>query len=182
MFGDVLMPMDWQVIDEQYLDYLRDNFEKRIPYTEYGSKRYKPFLGPLFEVKDMVYVTQTSHPQQKHHVMQKNVAFLKIYHQSDGRLISVVNLNYMFPIHKTMTHTLEYKDIEKYRAFQDQEQKSKYIDLLEKELLSIDRLPICENALKIYKLKYEHPENTVSLRCFDFKNLEMACSAYMDRR
>ena len=35
--------MRWINVNEKYLDFLRD-FEKRIPRTDYGSDRYKPFL------------------------------------------------------------------------------------------------------------------------------------------
>lgn len=35
--------MDWLVIDEHYLNYLRKS-EKRIPRSNYGDDKYKPFL------------------------------------------------------------------------------------------------------------------------------------------
>ena len=44
--------MKWINVDENYLDYLR-NVEPRIPRTDYGSDRYKPFFGVLFEAGDL---------------------------------------------------------------------------------------------------------------------------------
>ena len=35
--------MNWLVIDEKYLDYLRKT-ERRIPFSDYGKDKYKPFL------------------------------------------------------------------------------------------------------------------------------------------
>ena len=41
--------MKWINVSEEYLDYLRTT-EKRIPKTDYGTDKYKPFFGILFEV------------------------------------------------------------------------------------------------------------------------------------
>ena len=35
--------MYWIDIDDKYLDYLRE-FEKRIPYSDYGTDKMKPFF------------------------------------------------------------------------------------------------------------------------------------------
>lgn len=173
------MQIKWKVLNDTYLDYLRNKHESRIPYSYYGEDKFKPFFGSLFEIDDMVYVSQISHPQDKHLKMKQNIDFYKIYHPDDGRLISVVNLNYMFPIHKSLLIDLEYKEIDKHRAFVSDEAKSKYIDLLNIELKIINELPIIENATKLYNNKYTYPDNKVSKRCFDFKQLEKACLKYM---
>ena len=39
--------MDWLVVTEDYLKYLRKE-EKRIPFSDYGEKKHKPFFGILF--------------------------------------------------------------------------------------------------------------------------------------
>lgn len=167
------------VVNEFYLDYLRVNYEPRIPYSDYGEDKYKPFFSPLFENDDLVYITQISHPQERHYKLKQNIDFYKIYHPNDGRLIAIINLNYMFPIHKSLMFDLRYKNIENYRKFKTEEEKSKYIDLLRLELKIINELPLHKNALKIYNMKYEHPEHKVSQRSFDFKKLEEACCIYL---
>ncbi len=56
---------NWVIIDEKYLDFLRAA-EPRIPFSDYGTDKYKPFFGVLFEIGDLVYVTQISHAQPRH--------------------------------------------------------------------------------------------------------------------
>ena len=51
--------MKWIHADEKYLDYLR-TIERRIPRTDYGSDKYKPFFGILFETDDLYYTSITS--------------------------------------------------------------------------------------------------------------------------
>ena len=68
--------MKWINVDEEYLDYLR-SFEKRIPKTDYGSNKYKPFFGILFETDNLYYVTQVSHPQKRHKKLKQQKDFYK---------------------------------------------------------------------------------------------------------
>lgn len=49
--------MEWLVIDEKYLDYLRQE-DSRIPKSNYGKDKYKPFFGTLFETEEFYYVTR----------------------------------------------------------------------------------------------------------------------------
>ena len=52
--------MDWKVVDEAYLNYLRC-YESRIPFSNYGEDKYKPFFGALFDLDDEIsYITQIS--------------------------------------------------------------------------------------------------------------------------
>jgi protein AbiQ len=174
------MLVNWKIINEDYLNYLRNNYEPRIPFSDYGLNKFKPFFGSLFDVDNSItYVTQISHPQERHKALKQNIDFYKIYHPTDGRFIAVINLNYMFPIHKSLFTDLQYGDIEKYRIFNNLEEKSKYIDLLKIELVKINQLPVVKNALKIYELKYKYPENIITRRCFDFKKLEKICMEYI---
>ena len=43
--------MEWKIVNEDYLNYLRHN-ETRIPHSNYGEDKYKPFFGILFETND----------------------------------------------------------------------------------------------------------------------------------
>jgi len=56
--------MNWLIIDEKYLNYLRAK-EKRIPFSDYVQNKYKPFFGMLFETDEFYYVTQIPHPQAR---------------------------------------------------------------------------------------------------------------------
>ncbi len=164
--------MKWINVNEKYLDYLR-KIEGRIPRTDYGSDKYKPFFGILFEVDDFYYITQVSHAQQRHLKMKQQPDFYKIYDPKNlSRLIAVVNLNYMFPIPKKEVSSFAKKDIGTYRTFKSEEEKSKYIDLLDSELTMINTLDLPTAARKIYDDKYLFPDSRVAQRCLDYKELE----------
>lgn len=170
--------MKWINVDENYLDYLR-SIENRIPRTDYGSNKYKPFFGVLFETDNLYYVTQVSHPQKRHKNMKQQKDFYKLFDPDNTtRLIAVVNLNYMFPIPKECTHDFEKKKIDTYRTFKSEDAKSKYIDLLDTELKVINTLNLSEKALYIYNLKYNKPEDNLSKRCIDFKYMEILAKSY----
>ncbi|MCL2416048.1 MAG: type III toxin-antitoxin system ToxN/AbiQ family toxin [Defluviitaleaceae bacterium] len=165
-------------VDEKFLKWLRSNHESRIPYTDYGSDAYKPFFGVLFEIGEMVYITQISSPKPRHRALKDLPDFHRIYNPKSNELIGVVNLNFMFPIHKSLIYDLLYEDIHTYRSFSNEKEKSKYIDLMQIQLKEINKLPVAKNAKIIYDLKYYKPKHPVSKRCFDFKKLESACAEY----
>lgn len=173
---------NWVIISEDYLNYLR-GFEPRIPHSNYGETKFKPFFGTLFEMDELVYVTQVSHPKSRHHNMRDALDFQKIYlpggsSGAPDRLIAVVNLNYMFPLPKTMLKTLDYGDIDQYRTFPSSAEKGKYIDLLKKEISKINELGVEKKAFRLYQLKLNYPNDKVSCRCVDFKFLESKSREY----
>ena len=171
--------MKWINVDERYLDYLR-SFESRIPRTDYGTDRYKPFFGILFETDDLYYVTQVSHAQERHRRMTQQKDFYKIYDlRQRNRLIAVINLNYMFPIPKQCTSDFRFGEIDTYRTFDSETEKSKYINLLRLEMNAINRLDIGSKAMDVYNLRYNEPENVVSKRCIDFKYMENLAKQYI---
>ena len=74
--------MEWINVNEEYLDYLR-KIEKRVPRTDYGENKYKPFFGNLFEKDDLCYITQISHAQERHRKLRQQKDFYKIYDPKD---------------------------------------------------------------------------------------------------
>lgn len=171
--------MEWINVNEEYLDYLR-KIEKRVPRTDYGENKYKPFFGNIFEKDDLCYITQISHAQERHRKLRQQKDFYKIYDPKDpSRLIAVVNLNYMFPIPKSEVFPFYKKKIESYRKFSSSEEKSKYINLLDKELFVINSMNLSQKAKDIYDLKYRFPDSNISKRCFDFKMLEVLAKDYV---
>lgn len=165
--------MDWINVNEKYLDYLRI-YEKRIPRTDYGANKYKPFFGILFEYNDLYYITQISHAQPRHIRMKKQPDFFKVYDPQDlSRLIAVINLNYMFPIPKNEVTPFIKKDIDKYRTFQSALEKSKYIDLLDSEIKMINTMNLSKAAIDVYEKKYLYPHSRLAQRCLDYKMLEI---------
>ena len=168
--------LKWVSIPEEYLNYLRDNGDKRIPYSDYGKDKYKPFFGVLFTIGNYAYVTQISHPQSRHLTMTEKPDFKKIY---DGnRLLCVVNLNYMFPVPISELEYIQYANIEQYRSFKDDDEKSKYIQLLRKELQIINTRNIGVDAKMVYDHKYLYPKSNLANRCIDFRMLENLADQY----
>lgn len=168
----------WIIINESYLDYLRKDYESRIPRTDYGEDKMKPFFGTLMTVGDLVYVTQVSSAKSRHQNLKSQLDFYKIY-RGDS-LISVINLNYMFPVPKSEISTLEYSKLSDYVKFSTEKKKSDYVALLKYELYEIQKLPLEGNAKIIYNLKYENPEHNISRRSFDFKHLEVGASYWIE--
>ncbi len=170
--------MKWINVNEKYLDYLRKT-EKRIPGTDYGKDRYKPFFGILFETDELYYITQVSHAQPRHNGLKQQKDFYKIYDpKCPSRLIAVINLNYMFPIPKSEVLPFEKRQIHTYRTFTSEKEKSKYIDLLDTELSVINAMDIGTKAKDLYDLKYNKPTHPVSKRCIDFKDMERLALQY----
>lgn len=84
----------------------------------------------------------------------------------------------MFPVPKSIIHTLEYKNIDKHRTFTSETEKTQYIDLLRKEMAVINSLNIKKKAKSLYNLKIKFPDNNVSQRCLEFLNLEELANLY----
>lgn len=174
--------MEWINVNEKYLDYLRET-ERRIPKTDYGTDKYKPFFGVLFEVGDLYYITQVSHPQDRHKRLKQQKDFFKLFDPNiRGRLIAVVNLNYMFPIPKEQTSPFIKKNIHTYRTFKTEKEKSQYIDLLDTELAIINSMDLGTKAQELYRLKYDSPDDDVSKRCIDFKAMEQLAVKYCKKQ
>lgn len=95
-------------------------------------------------------------------------------------MISCVNLNYMFPVPKSELIDLKYKNIDNYVTFVSSKERSKYIQLLKYELSVINTLSLEQSASNLYQRKYSKPKDFVSLRCFDFKLLEIAAKKWID--
>lgn len=170
----------WKIINEKYTDYLRKHFEPRIPQTDYGSDKLKPFFGSLFSCDDIVYVTQVTSPKPRHSKLKQSLDFYKIYDGS--KLISCVNLNYMFPVPKDELEDLEYKNIDNYVTFRDTAARSKYIQLLRFELSEINKLSLDKKAVMLYNHRIDKPHDPVSQRCFDFKKLEQGACMWTEQK
>ena len=86
----------------------------------------------------------------------------------------------MFPIPKECTSAFVKKNIGTYRTFKSEKAKSQYINLLDKELKVFNKMDLGTKALQLYHLKYTDPNNTVSKRCIDFKDMEKWAKLYSE--
>ena len=120
-----------------------------------------------------------SHPQERHKKLKQQKDFFKLFDPIiRGRLIAVVNLNYMFPIPKEETSPFVKKNIHTYRTFKTEKEKSKYIDLLDTELKIVNNMDLGTKAQELYKFKYEKIDDIISKRCIDFKAMEKLALEY----
>ena len=103
--------MIWCSIDKDYISFLK-NYDSRIPNIDYGNNGYKPFFSPLFEKDGLVYVTQVFSKKPRHLKMKESIDFVKIFDKTNKKLISVINLNYMFPVPKSEIIEVKYKNIQ----------------------------------------------------------------------
>lgn len=80
----------------------------------------------------------------------------------------------MIPILDENVKVLKYKEIERYRDFGSNKEKTLYVSFLSFELNLInDKMEkIKKSAMKIYNEKINNPTSNVSKRCCDFKLLE----------
>lgn len=162
-------------IDTDFMDYLK-KLEQRIPDYNYGGK-YKPFLIGLFSVGDLTYVTQLISPKSRHEYLKEGLDFKKIYN-STGKLIACINLNYMFPVKTGNVRVLNINDISTLRLDLTPEYQFKYANFFAYELKLINKKNIPEEAKKLYDRKYDFPNDTISKRCIDFKQLEYYVECY----
>lgn len=166
---------NWKIINDDYLNYLR-KFESRIPKTDYGNNKIKPFFGELMTIEDIVYVTQVSSPKERHQKLKQALDFYKLH--NGNNFIAVVNLNFMFPVPKSEIKDLNYKNIDNYVNFPSKTYKNNYIALLKTELKIINQFDLHSAAQKLYDLKSSDPHNKISQRCLDFKLLESYALSY----
>ncbi len=169
--------MYWCTIKEEYINYLKQ-FEPRTPHINYGEDKLKPFFAPLFKVDELVYIAQVTSPKPRHYKMRNQMDFIK-YYSEDGKLWGAINLNYMFPAPIEQVTPLTNKNIDTFKNFESLQQKSSYIKFLDLQLKSIEKLHIDDKAIALYKHCQAHPDDKITQRCFNFKNLELKCHEFI---
>ena len=166
--------MDWYYINELYLDQLRI-CENRIPQTNYGNDKWKPFFGILFDTNGLSYVTNISSPKPRHFHMNNDLDFIKVFDSSStpSDLIAVINLNYMFPVPKKYLQKVDYRLLCTLVTGKSPSELSQYWALLQKELRIINSLSLDVKSLNLYNLDDNYPASRYANRSFDFKKLEV---------
>lgn len=110
--------------------------------------------------------------------MNEDMDFIKI--MENDRILGVLNLNNMIPIDNENVRILKYKEIDEYRKFKNDKEKSLYISFLSFELgLINDKIEkIKSNAIELYNEKLNRPNSKISKRCCNFRLLEEKCKKY----
>lgn len=162
--------LKWYIADKEYINYLR-KFDEKVENIDYNTK-LKPYIGILITINEFNYYVPISSAKEKHYKIREGMDFIKI--MQDNKIICVLNLNNMIPISNENVQALKYKDIEKYREFASDRERTLYIAFLSFELdLINDKIEkIKRNAIKLYNEKINNPTSNLSKRCCNFRLLE----------
>lgn len=168
--------MKWYIIEKEYVEYLH-KYDIKVENIEYKN-RLKPYIGIILEINNYKYYVPVSSAKNKHYKMQSTIDLYKIEYK--GKILGVLNINNMIPIKDECAKILKYDQIEEYRKFTSNEEKQKYIGLLEIELkiISSKEREITENARKLYNLVIKYPMSRLAKRSCNFKYLELMANIY----
>lgn len=169
--------MDWFVADKNYVEYLH-NFDYKVGKVDYGDK-LKLHVGTILEINDFKFYVPVSSPKEKHKHMKNSLDFQKI-EDNQNNLYAVININNMIPIPEQYITKLKYNEIEKFRAFHTEKEKTDYIYLLQKEKAIIDQLAstLQKKAIKLYCKVTQNPDSTLAKRCCNFELLQEKATEY----
>lgn len=170
--------MNWYVVDKKYIEYLI-TFDERVGYVEYGE-RLKLHVGILLSVGGFHYYVPVSSAKPKHQKMSNSLDFHKLTDAETGYLYAVLNINNMIPVPDRCITQLKYNNIEKFRCFHNEKEKTNYIYLLQKEKALMDQAEtILKNkAEKLYRKCKNMPNSVLASRCCNFQLLEEKSRAY----
>ncbi len=173
--------MNWFVVDKQYINYLTQ-FDSQVGYVEYGE-RLKLHVGILLTIGNFHYYVPISSAKPKHHQMSNRLDFHKIQDETTGFLYAVLNINNMIPVPEQCLTQLKYNQIENFRSFSNEKQKTDYIYLLQKEKFLIDKIQdiLHNKAKKLYLKCINNPNSTLAARCCKFKLLEEKSLLYFSQ-
>ena len=192
--------MDWYVVDKKYINYLTQ-FDSHVGHVEYGE-RLKLHVGILLTIGDFRYYVPISSAKPKHQKMSNSLDFHKLQDESTGYLYAVLNINNMIPVPDNCLTQLKYNQVESFRSFSNEKEKTDYVYLLQKEKALIDKAVTVDavkaayeeakalidnvqdtlqnKALKLYQKCIAKPDSSLAARCCNFKMLEEKCSSYSD--
>lgn len=170
--------MKWYIVEKEYVNYLH-SIDNKVENIEYGN-RIKPFVGIVLAINNFKYYVPISSVKKKHYKMKNYLDLYKI--ENNDTILGVLNINNMIPIKEKCVKNLEYKEIDKYRKFESNIERSKYIRLLSTELKIINNQErdIVERATKVYNLVNKYPKSNLAIRSCKFKELEKKVEHYKE--
>lgn len=162
-------------IDMKYIRNLAHADGNVMSVSPQIGKSTRPFVGIIVICEDKQYCIPLSSPKQKHHKMNNDSDFSKIY---DGnKLIGVLNFNCMIPVCPQVVKPLDFK----IHPHDD-------ADSMHYKKLAAKQLTFCQKnqdaiIRKANKL-YDHIINgkasiRLAQRCCNFKKLEALLASYL---
>jgi hypothetical protein len=159
-------------IDENYADFLRSKYDKRVPNTKGENYKYdKFFIGVVLRVNNWEYFAPVSSYKQDN-ALTFNIR------DAEGDPIASVRPNYMFPVVKGVYKPVIIKNF-----------KGFYKYFLQEELRYCNkhRAEICDIANNVYNKKTIYNYSSSEERkmydamCCNFKWLEHGAKAFLDK-
>lgn len=113
--------------------------------------------------------------------MSNGLDFHKLQDESSGYLYAVLNINNMIPVPNSCVTQLKYNQLENFRSFSNEKEKTDYVYLLQKEKNLIDNVQdiLQDKALRLYQKCISLPNSSLASRCCNFKMLEEKCNSYL---
>lgn len=114
--------------------------------------------------------------------MSNSLDFHKLQDEATGYLYAVLNINNMIPVPDNCLTQLKYNQVESFRFFSNEKEKTDYVYLLQKEKALIDSVQdtLQNKALKLYQKCIAKPDSSLAARCCNSKMPEEKCSSYSD--
>lgn len=157
-------------INPMYCNYLRE-FDNKVVYNNF-TKKTRPFVGVLFDVKSFMYFAPLASPKAKHLTMKNTMDFLKI----DNGKLGAINFNNMIPV---INNQYQLVDLGVNNNVLDRQYKT----MLQKQLywLNANIYQVQYASLNLY-FRYCNdtlPSN-IKARCCNFKLLEEKAKLYKE--
>lgn len=96
--------------------------------------------GIILNIGSFRYYVPISSAKPKHNKMLNSLDFQKLQDRSNGYLYAVLNINNMIPVPDQCVTQLKYNQVECFRSFSSDKEKTDYIYLLQKEKAIIDEI------------------------------------------
>lgn len=100
-------PLNVYWIDMKYIRNLHNIDDRIYSVSPQVGKEERPFLGIILVCNNHKYCVPMSKPKKKHERMRDKIDFKKIV--SDGKLIGVLNFNFMIPVEEPQLHIIDTK-------------------------------------------------------------------------
>ena len=151
------------IIQEEYIDYLRQSDEKVLK----NKLEKRPYIGIVLKQGNFKYFSPLGSPKEKHKLMKRRLDFIKI---KNGEL-GIINLNNSIPIKGNEIRLLDINALKNSSNISDR----KYGIMCEDQLIWCDNnFEIIEkNFKKLYSLYLNNKlPKSLQERCCNFKLLE----------
>lgn len=168
----------WVQINEDYLSYLREHGDTRVPNQDYGAHKFNPFF-PVFKLKNtgIVYVANVGHYKATERMMEDTIDFKKIA-GSHNNYIGVVHLNMMFPVPKDQIKKYDYTMIEEKMSWGSSFDFKRHLPRFQQYEKRVKEKDIALSAMTIYEIKNKNLDPYTARRTLPFLNLEAKLVEY----